>query len=465
MLEKFSDVVKSAIAIERDSVVIKDENLLLSKAIDELVYQQALSDDKDLASCARFLIWEIARQRGIYPASIHDFYIARASNAWQGTTVPALNLRGLTYDSARAVFRVAKRLNTKSFIFEIARSEIGYTGQPPADYAGSILAAAIKEGYSGPVFIQGDHFQVNAKNYKADPEKELSGLKALIDEAIAAGFYNIDIDTSTLVDLSYELVDDQQKLNYEVCALLTNYIRSRQPEGITISIGGEIGEVGEHNSTPEELRAFMNGLKRELGDVVGISKVSVQTGTAHGGVVLPDGSVAKVKVDFDIHKDLGKICREEYGIGGTVQHGASTLPDEMFHKFVEVDTLEIHLATGFQNIIYDSPAFPQDLKKKIYNWLYENYGSSKKPDETDEQFIYKNRKRGFGAFKKEFWTMPQDVREAIAEELEKKFEFLFDQLGAKNNADIVEKFVRKVEIKKSPEDFGANIDYSFEGGE
>ncbi len=465
MLEKLSDAVRGAIEVKDGQVVIKDENLLLSKAIDDLVYEQALGDDEQLRAYCRFLIWEIARQRGIYPASIHDFYIARASDAWKGTTVPALNLRGLTYDSARAVYRVAKRLNTKTFIFEIARSEIGYTAQPPADYSASVLAAAIKEGYSGPVFIQGDHFQVNAKNYKADPEKEIAGLKALIDEAISAGFYNIDIDTSTLVDLSYEDVNEQQRLNYEVCAQLTKYIREKQPEGIMISVGGEIGEVGEHNSTPEELRAFMDGLKRELGDVVGISKVSVQTGTAHGGVVLPDGTVAKVKVDFDIHRVLGEICRKEYGIGGTVQHGASTLPDEMFHKFVEVDTLEIHLATGFQNIIYDSPAFPQDLKKKIYDWLYEKYGSSKKPDETDEQFIYKNRKRGFGQFKKEFWTMPEEIRNEIAGELEKKFEFLFDQLGAKNNADVVEKFIKRVDVKKTPADFGANVDYSFEGGE
>ncbi len=465
MLRRLSPSVKSAITVEEGVVKIKDESLLLSKAIDDLVYEQALGEDENLRAYCRYLIWEIARQRGIYPASIHEFYIARASESWKGTTVPALNLRGLTYDSARAVFRVAKRLNTKTFIFEIARSEIGYTAQPPAEYASTILAAGIKEGYVGPVFIQGDHFQVNAKNYKSDPEKEIAGLKSLIDEAIAAGFYNIDIDTSTLVDLSYEDVKDQQRLNYQVCAELVKYIREKEPEGITISVGGEIGEVGEHNSTPEELRAFVEGLRAELGDVIGISKVSVQTGTSHGGVVLPDGSVAKVKVDFEIHRVLGDICRKEYGIGGTVQHGASTLPDEMFHKFVEVDTLEIHLATGFQNIIYDSPAFPTDLKKKIYDWLYERFGSTKKPDETDEQFIYKNRKRGFGQFKKELWTMPEETRRQIAEELERKFEFLFSQLGAKDNADIVEKYVKKIEMKKKPEDFGANSDYTFEGGE
>ncbi len=465
MLEKISQKLAEVISVRGNNVEVKDWGYILEKGIDELVYTQALGEDENLKSFVRFIIWELARQKGIYPASIHDFYIARSRDEWSKTTVPALNLRGLTYDCARAVFRVARELNTKSFIFEIARSEIGYTNQPPAEYAATILSAAIKEGYTGPVFIQGDHFQVNPKNYKNDPEKEIAGLKALIDEAIAAGFYNIDIDTSTLVDLSFEDVKDQQRLNYEVCAQLTKYIRDKEPEGITISVGGEIGEVGEHNSTPEELRAFMDGLKENLGNIVGISKVSVQTGTSHGGVVLPDGSVAKVKVDFDIHRDLGKICRQEYGIGGTVQHGASTLPDEMFHKFVEVDTLEIHLATGFQNIIYESKAFPQDLRKKIYDWLFEAYGSSKKESETDEQFIYKNRKRGFGQFKKEMWMMDGSIRKEISAELEAKFKFLFEQLGAKDNAGIVEKIIKPVYIQKAPQDFGAGVDYSFEGGE
>src|SRR4029453_5035669 len=98
--------------------------------------------------------------------------------------------------------------------------------------------------------------------------------------------------------------------------------------------GGEIGEVGSTNSTEAELRAYLDGLHAELAEVppeqpvTGISKVSVQTGTSHGGMVMPDGSVGMVAVDFDVHARLGEIARREYGLAGTVQHGASTLPDE-----------------------------------------------------------------------------------------------------------------------------------------
>jgi len=60
-----------------------------------------------------------------------------------------------------------------------------------------------------------------------------------------------------------------------------------------------------------------------------------------------------------------KVAREKYKMGGTVQHGASTLPDEMFHKFKEHGAVEVHLATGFQNLIFDHPYFPTTSKLKF----------------------------------------------------------------------------------------------------
>src|SRR5512136_200636 len=197
---------------------------------------------------------------------------------------------------------------------------MGYTNQPPVEYTAVILAAAIREGWAGPVFIQGDHFQVNHKNFAQDPEKELDGIRKLILQAVEAGFYNIDIDSSTVVDLSKKDIKKQQKANYESCAKLTNFIRQHQPRGIEISVGGEIGEVGTKNSTVEDLEAFMGGyVKKVRKGRVGISKISIQTGTSHGGVVLPDGTIAKVKVDFETLGRLSKVAKN-YAMGGAVQH-------------------------------------------------------------------------------------------------------------------------------------------------
>jgi fructose/tagatose bisphosphate aldolase len=422
--------------------------------VEKLVMDLVNTDDAQAKKEIADKIKDLAYKKGIYLSSIHDLYVARGKGEYTGTTIPAINLRSMTYDLARAMFRVAKKNNSGAFIFEIAKSEMGYTAQPPMEYSAVILGAAIKEGYSGPVFIQGDHFQVNAKKYAEDPEKEVAGLKALITEAVANGFYNIDIDSSTVVDLSKTDLKKQQFHNYTVCAKLAHFIRQIQPRGVVVSVGGEIGEVGHKNSTPEDLRAFMEGFKSSLRKgLVGISKISIQTGTSHGGVVLPDGTIAQVKLDFDTLKTISKIARDEFGLAGAVQHGASTLPDEAFHKFPETETAEVHLATNFQNMMFDSKHFPADLKNRIYEWLKVNAASERKEGQTDEQFFYSARKKALGPFKKEIMALPAQVREAIASEIEAKFEFLFKQLNAVNNKELVDKFIKlkRVIIRKHKE--------------
>ena len=432
------------VTVDREIVTVRDEPTLREK-IDGLV-QTAVFGEGLVRDTARWLIWEIAQGLGIYPSSIHQLYMAiGGGDVPANFTVPAMNIRAMNYNSSRAVFRAANKLNVGAMLFEIARSEIGYTGQRPVEYTTSVLAAAIKEGFRGPVFIQGDHFQISLSRYKSAPDAEVQAVQDLMDEAVAAGFYNIDIDTSTLVDLNYPTLDEQQSLNYTLCARLTEYVRELEPDGITVSLGGEIGEVGHKNSTVEELHAFMQGYQRELADgLPGISKISVQTGTSHGGVVLPDGTLAQVKVDFDTLRDLSRVAREDYGLGGAVQHGASTLPPSAFNKFPEIGTVEIHLATNFQNIVFDY--LPKEVVDEAYAYLREHHMDEWKPGKTDEQSLYSARKRAIGPFKAQWWNLDESRLAEIGGVLQEQFEFLFDQLNVKGTRELVEQVTTRVVI-------------------
>ncbi len=394
---------------------------------------------------ARAAVFDQARSVGLYPASIHALYKARGrGEIAPDFTVPAINIRVLAYDTARALFRARRELDAGAVICEIARSEISYTDQRPAEYAFVVIAAALREGWRGPVFLQGDHFQVNAKKFTADRKGELEALRTLTAEAIEAGFYNIDVDTSTLVDLSLAGHEAQQTLNGSLCAELTAFIRSHEPRGVTISVGGEIGEVGGKNSTPEELHAFMKvygeALARLAPGAEGMSKISIQTGTSHGGVPMPDGSIAQVKVDFDALENLSRIARERYGLAGAVQHGASTLPAELFDKFPMLGACEIHLATDFQSMVFDHPAFPPEFKHAIYERLRVLAADERKPADTDEQFFYKTRKKAIGPYKRELWGMPAAVREALGRTLEERFRLLLHRLRAGGTRTIAEQY-------------------------
>ena len=418
--------------------------------LDRLVSTAVFAPDASLRDAARWVIRQAAARCGAWSASIHKLYMARGRGECSGFTVPAINIRGLTYDVARAVFRAARTGDTGVLILEIARSEIGYTEQRPAEYIAVVMAAALKEGFQGPIFVQGDHFQFRPTSYAADPATETQAVLDLTREAIEAGFLNIDIDASTLVDLSQGTLDEQQRVNYERAAQCTAEIRRLQPDGIDISIGAEIGEVGKKNSTPEELCAFMDGLRRALeqagSQVAGPSKISVQSGTSHGGIPLPDGSIAEVKLDFDTLDRLSRAARERYGMAGAVQHGASTLPDELFDRFPQVETAEIHLATGFQNMIYSHPAFPAGLKAEIEAHLHQAHAGERRPGQTDEQFIYKARKKAFGPFKQQMWDLDSDIREAIGACLEERFFSLFGQLGVRGTRDLVGRLVTRQDV-------------------
>jgi fructose/tagatose bisphosphate aldolase len=423
---------------------VSNAEKLRSSVIDTLVYESVFNPSEEVKTKIKWMIHELAKSLGAGSASIQALYSAYGRGDVSGFTVPAVNIRGITYDFARAMFRVAKKNNIGPFVFEIAKSEMGYTDQRPAEYSACVLGAAVKENYSGPVFIQGDHFQFNAKKFAQDPQKETEAIKSLIKEAVTAEFYNIDIDSSTLVDLSKSTTEEQQRNNYELAAEMTALIREIEPKGVAVSVGGEIGEVGGKNSTPEEFHTYMEGYIKTLNSkkhgALPISKISVQTGSSHGGVPLPDGTVAQVKIDFSVLESISKIARKEYGMAGAVQHGASTLPEELFDKFPGVGTAEIHLATGFQNLLFD--IFPKDFKETIYDYLRKNCADEKKPDMTDEQFIYKTRKKAFGPFKQQMWNLGKDWFAKANVDLEKRFEFLFLKLNTKNTKDVVKKYVK-----------------------
>ena len=423
-------------------IKIINNELLINELIDDLIYSVIFSENKMVVQKCKYIILNTARSMGITPCSTNNLYKnGFAKEKIKDITVPAINIRTMTYDIAQIIFKEIIDNEIGILIFEIARSEINYTKQSPSEYATCIFAAGIKTGYKGCVFLQGDHYQFNKTSFEKDKLREIQSLKDLIKESINAFFYNIDIDASTLVDYEKKNIDGQQKENYKQTAELTKYIRSIQPENIIISVGGEIGHIGGKNSTLEEFNAFIRGYNNEMNDQKnnGISKISVQTGSSHGGTVGPDGKITDVNIDFKIISSIGNAAKKNYNIGGVVQHGASTLPDELFDYFPKHNTLEIHLATGFQNIIFEY--LPDELKQKIDNWVLKNYKDEWEKEWYKTQFLYKLKKKSLGYFKKDLWNLSVKDKEKILSILKNKFSLLFRQLNITNSKTKVEKYI------------------------
>ena len=413
--------------------------------------REAVFGDESARDDARWLIWEIGQSVGVIPSSIHDLYLARGRGETGGYTVPAINVRGMAYDTARSIFRTAVRLDAGAFICEIARSEIAYTDQRPAEYVAVLIAAALREGWRGPLFIQGDHFQVSAKKFAVDPVTEVDAVKKLAREAIAAGFYNIDIDTSTLVDLSKPNLDEQQRANYEQAADIANFVRNEQPEGINVSLGGEIGEVGTENSTVEELHAYMQGFNRTLESsrpgAEGLSKISVQSGTTHGGVVLADGTIADVQIDFGTLERLSEVC----------SRAITALPEPC--STVRPRCLIRHFIT------FRGPRLPKFISRPISSRCCtitcrrifatrSTSGSGKTPRmnasppiRTNSSSTRRERRRSASSSDDSGISM-KPSKAALAAAYDAKFGFLFEQLAIGGTAGAVAKHVKPVKVHR-----------------
>ncbi|MFI5254725.1 MAG: class II fructose-bisphosphate aldolase [Candidatus Limnocylindrales bacterium] len=442
--------IVGSVHLDGERLVIADEARFRKRTIRDLAWTATFSADPGAVDAARWMVWEAAIALGCPSASIHELYMARGRGEVGGFTVPAINLRTQTFDMAATTFRAAAARDVGTVILELARSEQEYTFQRPGEFLTNVLAGAIAAGWRGPVFVQGDHFQFNAAKYAADPETTTEGVRKLAREALAVGYGQIDIDSSTLVDLSLPSVDEQQRTNYQRAAELSALIRANEPAGLTVGIGGEIGEVGKENSNEAELRTYLDGYRTELDrlsgpSAIGLSKVSVQTGTSHGGIPLAGGGVAAVKLDFGTLERLSAVCRE-YGLAGAVQHGASTLPDELFHRFPPTECAEIHLATGFQNLLYEHPAFPAELHAEIEAWCSANSAAERRAGESETQFLYKTRKKALGPFKRQIWELP--TKDEILAAQEAKISYLMEQLAVSGTTAMVARYVRPAHLPR-----------------
>jgi fructose/tagatose bisphosphate aldolase len=415
------------------------------------------SAPENVQALSAWVIGEAAQQLGTKLASPQEVYVAIAEGAvTQKLSFPAVNVRGNSLDTARALFKAAIDNNVGALIIEIARSEMGYTNQAPREFAAVIQAAAMLEGFTGPLFLQGDHIQLKSGPIRKGGEAataELEAHSALIRNLLDHGFGSIDLDMSpferrTETDLSFA---EQQAENAELTARKIADVRGIETElktPWTTLLGGETGEVGKTNTSQEDIEAYAEGItanmqKLEIDRSLGIRKIAINDGTAHGGIPLPGGrGVVKADIDFSVLQMATNVGRK-FGWAGSVQHGASTLPDDAFSLFLSHGAVEVHLATGFQNILFEKGVYAEQrgieagMQPMVERFLAEKFLGEWKAGKTFGQFAYSTRKKANGPFKFEFWTMPEDVRAAVAMELYEKFAFLFDQLGVNNTAGLV----------------------------
>jgi len=422
-------------------VEITDSEKLQSDVIYTLQYHASVSENEEVKTACIYWIRKIAGAMNITTGSNVDFYDKKASGEYQFFTVPAVNLRMATFHKARALVRAADALELPHLVMELAVSEMGYTAQEKREFVALVKAAYISLGITDrTLYLQADHYQLDPKKYAEDSGKEMQRVKDLIAKAIEAGVYNIDIDASKFETDDPNKTDrENQAENARLTAELFHFIRQYERENdlpCVISVGGEVGEVGGENTKYPQVNAYLDMVREHMqelgsGDAKGLSKVSINVGSAHGGVLGPDGQpLDVVPLDFTAHHDLYMLGKDPMSSGEhvvTVQHGASTLPKKYFPLFPAMHVGEIHLATGFQNVVW-SVLEKEDttLFEKMKNLAHEHFAEKIAGHKTEAIGFMKERKRVTQFIKKDLLLSP--AVPVIEKALETEFTEIFSSL-------------------------------------
>jgi len=316
--------------------------------------------------------------------------------------IMAANIR--VQRSARGIMEAAKELDS-AVLFEIAKSEVGYTGQTPKDFYDNIVAIAEEINFNTPYAIHGDHITIK----DASPEA-YKGAEDLIKAELAAGFTSYAIDASHNFNMSATDVSEQLKDNIDITKRLAKLI----PEKYSLEV--EVGEVGRTDpatgqkqlTTVEEAATFIKALK-DAG--INPDLLATNNGTSHGNIFDKNGNViAKVGIDLARTKGIADAIKP-YGVR-VAQHGITGTPLEFMDNLIDCGIAKGNVGTNWQNIAIES--FPPELVKRMEEWTLTcdeaKKTKAKKPQITDKELIGKTIKNSLKVFKSDMAAIPDEYK-------------------------------------------------------
>lgn len=434
LLESLKGIVRVG---EHDVIVQHGEKL--KQLIDPLVHNALFNPQTAVRETARWVIHAAAHYMGVLPSSLQSLYLARGRGEYLSKTVPLVSLSGVTYDMARAFFRAMKTTGCATCLFELNLQSFtapDQCDQSPLEFSSCVLAAAIRESFHGPVFLQLGGLSYHNDRFYKNPSTENQQLRQLLRTAVQSGIYNLSIDASTLIEPSGSTGDtnwvQRQRRNFEQIAALTVALRDFEPHEIAVGLGAH---MGKHNTSLGALNAFMDGyldeLKKDGPELQGLCKLEV---TAH----LPNSK----QLDVGLLEKLRDATVSKYHLGGLVLRHLGELTLPQLHRLPQLQVLEADVSTHLYNALFESNNFPTELRQQIDDYMKDAQRSQWETGDSETQFLNKTRHRHLSPFKKALAAASSAMREAWIHDLQPTAIELIRVLGVAESTTLVRDKVR-----------------------
>ena len=431
--------------------VIDDEAAFRDTAIRDLAWTAAFSTDEATTAAAQWLVWEASQELGAQSASIQDLYAARGRGEVSGFTVPAINLRAQTFDMARTVYEAAKGADVGAVILELARSEQTYTFQRPIDYATAVAGRRDRRRLARPGLHPGRPLPVQRQEVRGRPGGDDRGDPARLPPGGRRRATATSTSTrSTLVDLSKPTADEQQRENYARAAELTALIRTLEADGVT-----DQRRRRDRRGRHAELDG--RGAARLPRRLSAASSTRARRARRDQQGQRPDRDEPRRRAAPRRRRRRGQArlrgparARRDRPPATASPAPSSTAPRPCPTSCSTASRRSRRPRStsrpGFQNALYEHPAFPESLHREIEAWCYANAADERKAGQTDQQFVYTTRKKAIGPFKRQLWDLA--TKDEILAAQRRKIAFLFTELGVNGSREMVAAYIRPVELHR-----------------
>ena len=432
-MSELSDTIKGCLQVKSGQVNIIDQNIACGTLTDRLIYNAVFHPDIQIKGTSRWLIKAIAQASQIFPASLNGVLDFSKQQGNMRLSIPVFQLPGFSYTMARAIFRAARENNARAFIFEMDSNQISHANQTLGEYSTIVAAAAVREGFKGPIFIQGNHILAHKRDFQQNPNQEKECLKKSINNAINCGFFNLWLDTFQ-VALPTQM---GTKKNLNSIALLyaeiTDSVRTLEPQGLDISLGCKLNPFQELCLEEQDIKEFMEYFQTTLQSLnpgaKGISKLGFSPESNSSTPKQINQPHELEYLDPNTLIRLSKYANEKYGLVTRLNLKPSDISQNTLKRFSGIGNAELKIQLEYQALIIDHHDFPSEFKGEL-NFNF--------PNRVEEEKIRSPiSHKAFGIFKEKFWTLPEPLQQDISKELETTVSSLFKTLQIGNTQEWV----------------------------
>ncbi|MGB3346755.1 MAG: class II fructose-bisphosphate aldolase [Candidatus Humimicrobiia bacterium] len=347
----------------------------------------------------------------------------------------------------RGVMEAAKEADS-AIIFEIAKSEIGYTDQSPEEYVNYVKEIADRINFNTPYCIHGDHITIPENTPEA-----IKSAEEIVKKEVEAGFTSFAIDASHNFDLNAELTREQLADNIKITTRIAKLIeklmaekgKKREDYGLEVEVG-EIGkidpETGEQElTTVDEAVTFIKALNE---NGVYPDLIATNNGTVHGNIYDEEGNIIPI-LGIDAVRTR-EIASSIAPLGVKIaQHGITGTPLKLIHKLIDAGIVKGNVATNFQDIAIENMS--PELAKRMADWTMKNYAEkvrAKKPKISDREIIGKNIKYAIKVFKHEIEEIDDEYKQKISDASKKSATEFIEAFNGKGSGQIVKDYIRNI---------------------